>query len=61
MSNQAPMSVRQAAAALHLHPRKVIRLIESGELNAFKAFEGLRAPWMIPAEQVDAYQHRSAA
>lgn len=62
MSNQTPLSVKQASARLGLHPRKVTRLIESGDLLAFKAFEGLRAPWLIPADEVERYvSARSAA
>lgn len=59
MSNQAPpLSIKQAAARLHLHPRKVTRLVIAGTLHGVKAFDGLRAPWLIDGAEVERYARR---
>jgi excisionase family DNA binding protein len=54
------LSVPQAAARLGLNPRRVRRLIETGELPAVKAGAARNSRWRIAEHFVNAYARRSA-
>jgi excisionase family DNA binding protein len=45
------MTVQQAAWALTVHPRTVLRAIDAGELSAVK----VRGRWRVPPDALDAW------
>lgn len=47
------MTVREAARALGTTTRTVHRMIARGELDACKAYAGLRAPYLITCASVE--------
>ncbi len=49
----ATMTVNEAAALLGMDVRTVHRQVQSGKLPGFKAFDGLRAPYVLDRESIE--------
>ncbi len=61
MSKTDFATVADTAKRLGLHVRTIHRLIKRGELDAVQAFAGLRAPYLVTLESVEAYESRQVA
>lgn len=61
MPNPDFLPVAAVARLLGKDVRTIHRMIEAGKLQAVKAHDGLRAPWLITRESVEAAQTGTAA
>lgn len=61
MPNTDFLPVAAVAQLLKRDVRTVHRMIERGDLEAIKAHDGLRAPYLIPRSSAEAALARSAA
>lgn len=53
MSTATMVSVAEAAGLLRVHVRTIHRMIAKGDLSGEKAFEGLRAPFVLDRAEVE--------
>lgn len=52
-----PMTTREVAARFEVDPRTIQRWLLRGRFpNAFRVYDGVRSPWLIPEEDVTALQ-----
>lgn len=59
MPNSDFLSVAAVAQLLRKNVRTIHRMIERGELEAIKAHDGIRAPYLIPRAAAEAAATRS--
>lgn len=54
-TKQTHLSVREAADEADRVPMTIIRWIREGKIDASKAFQGARAPYLIDRESFETY------
>lgn len=58
MPSDTMVTVAEAADLLHVNVRTIHRLIARGDLRGRKAFDGLRAPFLLDRADLDALIER---